>query len=45
MEIALPAVSDHVGEALHFLRVSGTFYCRSDFRAPWALARPHSRTA
>jgi Cupin len=40
MEIALPAVSDPVGEALHFLRVSGTFYCRSEFSVPWALALP-----
>ena len=36
----LPAVVDPVGEALHFLRMSGTFYCRSEFRAPWALAIP-----
>jgi AraC-like DNA-binding protein len=40
MEIALPPVSDPVGEALHFLRMSGTFYCRSEFSAPWALAFP-----
>lgn len=29
-----------IGEALHFLRMSGTFYCRSEFTAPWALALP-----
>jgi AraC-like DNA-binding protein len=29
-----------LGEALHFLRLSGTFYCRSEFTAPWALALP-----
>jgi len=40
MKIELPAVADSVGEALHFLRMSGTFYCRSEFRAPWALAIP-----
>jgi len=40
MEIALPPVADPVGEALHFLRMSGTFYCRSEFSAPWALALP-----
>jgi AraC-like DNA-binding protein len=31
---------DPVGEALHFLRMSGVFYCRSAFTAPWALALP-----
>jgi AraC-like DNA-binding protein len=36
----LPQVSDPVGEALHFLRMSGIFYCRSEFTAPWALALP-----
>lgn len=40
MEITLPPVSDPVGEALHFLRMSGTFYCRSEFSEPWALALP-----
>src|SRR5262245_65860662 len=40
LDIALPPVSDPVGEALHFLRLSGTFYCRSEFTAPWALALP-----
>ncbi len=29
-----------LGEALHFLRMSGTFYARSEFTAPWALALP-----
>lgn len=43
MDITLPAVSDPIGEALHFLRMSGTFYCRSEFRAPWALALPAMR--
>jgi AraC-like DNA-binding protein len=34
------ATSDPLGEALHYLRMSGTFYCRSDFSAPWGLALP-----
>lgn len=32
--------SDPLGEALHFLRMSGTFYCRSEFTAPWGLDLP-----
>jgi AraC-like DNA-binding protein len=40
MEIALPPVADPLGEALHFLRMSGTFYCRSEFTAPWAVEAP-----
>jgi AraC-like DNA-binding protein len=31
---------DPLGEALHYLRRSGTFYCRSELTAPWALALP-----
>lgn len=31
---------DPLGEALHFLRMSGTFYCRSEFTAPWGLTLP-----
>lgn len=31
---------DPLGEALHSLRMSGTFYCRSEVTAPWALALP-----
>jgi len=31
---------DPLGEALHFLRMGGTFYCRSEFTAPWALELP-----
>lgn len=31
---------DPLGEALHFLRMSGIFYTRSEFRAPWGLALP-----
>jgi AraC-like DNA-binding protein len=40
IELQLPAVDDPLGEALHFLRMSGTFYCRSEFTAPWALELP-----
>jgi len=31
---------DPLGEALHFLRMSGVFYCRCDFTAPWGLFLP-----
>lgn len=31
---------DQLGEALHLLRMSGSFYCRSEFTAPWALELP-----
>ncbi len=31
---------DPLGETLHFLRMDGTLYCRSEFSAPWALALP-----
>ena len=34
------ASADPLGEALHFLRMSGVMYCRSEFTAPWALALP-----
>ena len=40
MNVVLPAVVDPLGEALHFLRMSGIFYCRSEFTAPWALLLP-----
>jgi AraC-like DNA-binding protein len=43
MDVTLPPVSDPFGEALHFLRMSGTFYCRSEFSAPWALELPPMR--
>jgi AraC-like DNA-binding protein len=36
----LPIHDDSLGEALHFLRMSGTLYCRSEFTAPWALELP-----
>jgi AraC-like DNA-binding protein len=31
---------DPLGEALHFLRMSGVFYTRSEFTEPWGLALP-----
>ncbi len=31
---------DALGEALHFLRMSGTSYCTSELTAPWALQLP-----
>jgi AraC-like DNA-binding protein len=31
---------DSLGEALHFLRMSGIFYARCEFTAPWGLALP-----
>ncbi len=34
------APNDPLGEALHFLRMSGTFYCRSELTAPWATELP-----
>jgi AraC-like DNA-binding protein len=40
MNVVLPPVTDPLGEALHFLRMTGTFYCRSEFTAPWALELP-----
>jgi AraC-like DNA-binding protein len=35
-----PVVRDPLGEALHALRMSGAFYCRSEFTAPWGLTLP-----
>jgi len=32
--------TDPLGEALHVLRMSGTFYCRSELAAPWGLTLP-----
>lgn len=36
----MPRLADPLGEALHFLRMTGSFYCRSELGAPWALALP-----
>jgi AraC-like DNA-binding protein len=32
--------ADPLGDALHFLRMSGAFYCRSELTAPWGLTLP-----
>ncbi|MBN9097206.1 MAG: AraC family transcriptional regulator [Pseudonocardia sp.] len=32
--------ADPVGEALHFLRMSGTYYTRSELTAPWGMVIP-----
>lgn len=32
--------SDPLGEALHFLRMSGAYYCRSELTAPWGFTMP-----
>jgi AraC-like DNA-binding protein len=32
--------ADPLGEALHFLRMSGTYYSRCEFSAPWGLELP-----
>ena len=34
------ATPDPFGEVLHFLQMSGTFYCRSELTAPWGLHLP-----
>ena len=31
---------DPLGETLHFLRMNGAFYCRSELTAPWGLTLP-----
>ncbi len=40
MSYQLPSSADPLGEALHFLRMSGTYYARCEFSAPWALELP-----
>lgn len=35
-----PAPADPLGEALHHLRMSGAFYCRTELTAPWGLTLP-----
>ena len=34
------APTDPLGEALHFLRMNGAFYCRSELSAPWGATLP-----
>lgn len=41
MESMDPLASvDPLGEALHSLRMTGTFFCRSELTAPWGLTLP-----
>jgi AraC-like DNA-binding protein len=42
MEVLDPwrAPVDPLGQALHFLRMNGAFYCRSELSAPWGLTLP-----
>lgn len=42
MEDAWLTTVDPLGEALHFLRMNGTFYSRPEFTAPWGLEIPAS---
>jgi hypothetical protein len=35
-----PTARDPLGDALHSLRMSGAFYCRSEFTEPWGLTLP-----
>jgi AraC-like DNA-binding protein len=32
--------ADPLGEALHYLRMNGAYYCRSELTAPWGLTLP-----
>jgi AraC-like DNA-binding protein len=32
--------ADPLGEALHYLRMDGVYYCRSELTAPWGLTMP-----
>lgn len=34
------APADPLGEALHFLRMNGAYYCRSELSSPWGLTLP-----
>ncbi|MEW8432076.1 MAG: AraC family transcriptional regulator, partial [gamma proteobacterium symbiont of Ctena orbiculata] len=36
----IPDFTDPIGEALHLLRLNGTFYCRSELTAPWGVELP-----
>lgn len=39
-DILAPLSPDPLGAALHNLRISGTFYCRSELSAPWGTTLP-----
>jgi len=36
----IPGFTDPLGETLHLLRLTGTFYCRSELTAPWGVELP-----
>lgn len=40
MPVAIPNTVDPLGAALHFLRLTGAFYCRTELGAPCGLAMP-----
>lgn len=41
VDASLPVPApDPLGEALHYVRMDGAFYCRSELTAPWGLALP-----
>jgi AraC-like DNA-binding protein len=37
---AIPLIADPLAEALHFLRMDGVFYCRSELTGPWGIDMP-----
>ena len=39
-DTTIPDFADPLGEALHLLRLNGTFYCRSELTAPWGVELP-----
>ncbi len=39
-ETLVPLIADPLAEALHFMRMEGVFYCRSELTAPWGIAMP-----
>lgn len=39
-EAAVPLITDPLAEALHFMRMEGVFYCRSELTAPWGVGMP-----
>ncbi len=36
----IPLIQDPLAEALHFLRMDGMFYCRSELSGPWGIDMP-----
>ncbi len=39
-EAAVPSMTDPLAEALHFMRMEGVFYSRSELTAPWGISMP-----